>query len=206
MIEQEVSQERWIPIPEQVREIYTQWRPTPMYRAYGLEKALDTPAHIYYKYEGVSPAGSHKPNTAVAQAFYNKEEGVKRISTETGAGQWGSALSYACQLFGVGCEVYMVRISYDQKPYRKLMMNTWGAEVIPSPSDRPKRGGRFSPKTPTRREASALQFPKPWSVPQPTPTRSTHWVACSIMCSRTRPSWGKKRSNKWRKRASFPTS
>ncbi|MBW2377336.1 MAG: TrpB-like pyridoxal phosphate-dependent enzyme, partial [Deltaproteobacteria bacterium] len=140
LIEQEVSQERWIPIPEQVRQIYTQWRPTPMFRAYGLEKALDTPAHIYYKYEGISPAGSHKPNTAVAQAFYNKEAGVKRIATETGAGQWGSALSYACQHFGMGCEVYMVRISYDQKPYRKLMMNTWGADVIPSPSNRTEAG------------------------------------------------------------------
>ncbi|MDH3843281.1 MAG: pyridoxal-phosphate dependent enzyme, partial [Myxococcales bacterium] len=114
LIQQEVSEERWIPIPEEVRDIYTRWRPTPLYRAYGLEKALDTPAHIYYKYEGVSPAGSHKPNTAVAQAFYNKEEGVKKIATETGAGQWGSALAFACQLFGLGCEVYMVRISYDQ--------------------------------------------------------------------------------------------
>ncbi len=134
LIEQEVSQERWIPIPEEVRDIYTLWRPSPMYRAHGLEKALDTPAHIYYKYEGVSPAGSHKPNTAVPQAYYNREAGVKQIVTETGAGQWGSALSFACQHFGIGCEVYMVRISYDQKPYRKLMMNTWGAEVIPSPS------------------------------------------------------------------------
>ena len=148
LIEQEVSTERWIEIPDEVREIYTKWRPTPMYRAYGLEKALDTPAHIYYKYEGVSPAGSHKPNTAVPQAYYNKQEGVKRITTETGAGQWGSALSFACQLFDVGCEVYMVRISYDQKPYRKLMMNTWGAEVIASPSDRTEAGRKILSEDP----------------------------------------------------------
>ena len=134
LIMQEVSQERWIDIPEEVQDIYKLWRPTPLYRAHGLEKALDTPAHIYYKYEGVSPPGSHKPNTAVAQAFYNKEEGQTRLSTETGAGQWGSALSFACNLFGLECKVYMVRISYDQKPFRKSMMQAWGAEIVPSPS------------------------------------------------------------------------
>ncbi len=135
LIKQEVSAEKWISIPDEVRNIYSLWRPTPLYRAYELEKALDTPAKIYYKYEGVSPAGSHKPNTAVPQAYYNKMEGVKRISTETGAGQWGSALSFACNLFGIECEVYMVKLSYEHKPYRKVMMNTWGAKVIPSPSD-----------------------------------------------------------------------
>ena len=140
LILQEVSPDKWVPIPEEVRDIYRQWRPTPLYRARSLEKALDTPAKIYYKYEGVSPAGSHKPNTAVAQAYYNKQEGVKRITTETGAGQWGCALAYACNKFGLGCEIYMVRISYEQKPYRKLMMNTWGATVIPSPSDRTQAG------------------------------------------------------------------
>jgi tryptophan synthase beta chain len=134
LIMQEVSQEPWVEIPEEVREIYKLWRPTPLYRARRLEKILDTPAKIYYKYEGVSPAGSHKPNTAVPQAYYNKVEGVKRIVTETGAGQWGSALAFACNLFDMGCEVFMVRISYDQKPYRKLMMNTWGAEVHSSPT------------------------------------------------------------------------
>ena len=134
LIKQEVSTERYIEIPDEVREIYTMWRPTPLYRAHRWEKALDTPAHIYYKYEGVSPAGSHKPNTAVAQVYYNKQEGVKRLSTETGAGQWGSALSFACQAFGIECKVYMVRVSYDQKPYRRLMMQTWGASVVPSPS------------------------------------------------------------------------
>ena len=134
IIKQEVSQERWIDIPEPVRDVYRLWRPTPLYRAHRLEKALGTPARIYYKWEGVSPAGSHKPNTAVAQAYYNHQEGVRRITTETGAGQWGSALSFACQLFGIECKVYMVRVSYDQKPYRRLMMEAWGGKVVPSPS------------------------------------------------------------------------
>jgi tryptophan synthase beta chain len=140
LIMQEVSTDPWVTIPDEVRELYKIWRPTPMFRAYGLEKLLDTPAKIYYKYEGVSPAGSHKPNTAVPQAYYNKQEGVKRITTETGAGQWGSALSFACGLFDMECEVYMVRASYDGKPYRKMMMNTWGASVYPSPSDRTNAG------------------------------------------------------------------
>ena len=134
LIKQEVSKERWIEIPEPVREVYRLWRPSPLYRAHRLEKALQTPAKIFYKYEGVSPAGSHKPNTAVAQVFYNKQEGTKRIATETGAGQWGSALALACQLFDIECKVYMVRISYDQKPYRRNMMETWGAKVVASPS------------------------------------------------------------------------
>ncbi|GFP37989.1 tryptophan synthase beta chain, partial [Candidatus Hakubella thermalkaliphila] len=140
LIMQEVSMERWIPIPEEVREIYKLWRPTPLFRARQLEKALDTPAKIYYKYEGVSGPGSHKPNTAVAQAYYNKAEGIKRLTTETGAGQWGSALAFACNLFGLECTVYMVRISYEQKPYRKSLMNLWGAEVIPSPSQKTQVG------------------------------------------------------------------
>ncbi len=134
LIEQEVSKERYIEIPEPVREIYKLWRPTPLYRARRLEQALQTPAKIFYKYEGVSPAGSHKPNTAVAQAFYNKEAGTKRITTETGAGQWGSALAMACRMFGIELKVYMVRVSYDQKPYRRALMQTWGAHVVPSPS------------------------------------------------------------------------
>jgi tryptophan synthase beta chain len=134
LIKQEVSQERWIEIPDEVRDVYRLWRPTPLYRARRLEKALDTPARIYYKYEGVSPAGSHKPNTAVAQAYYNKREGVQRLSTETGAGQWGSALALACQMFGLACKVYMVKVSYQQKPYRRILMETWGAEVVASPS------------------------------------------------------------------------
>lgn len=134
LIKQEVTTDKYVPIPDEVRNIYSIWRPTPLYRAYNLEKVLDTPAKIYYKYEGTSPTGSHKPNTAVPQAYYNKMEGVKKITTETGAGQWGSALSFACQHFDIDCEVFMVKLSFDHKPYRKVMMNTWGAKVHPSPS------------------------------------------------------------------------
>lgn len=148
LIAQEVSAQREIPIPEPVRDVYRLWRPTPLYRARRLEQALDTPARIYYKYEGVSPAGSHKPNTAVAQAFYNKQAGVRRLATETGAGQWGSALALACRLFDLECTVYMVKVSYEQKPYRKVMMETWGAEVIPSPSPRTNAGRTILAKTP----------------------------------------------------------
>lgn len=148
LIEQEVSMEKWISIPDEVRNIYGLWRPTPLYRAYGLEKALDTPAKIYYKYEGISPSGSHKPNTAVAQAYYNKKEGVKRITTETGAGQWGSALSFACQHFNIDCEVYMVKLSYNHKPYRKSMMNTWGAKVYASPTDLTEAGKKILAQDP----------------------------------------------------------
>jgi len=148
LIKQEVSQERYIDIPEEVREIYRLWRPTTMFRAYRLEKALDTPAKIYYKYEGTSPPGSHKPNTAVAQVYYNKKEGVKRITTETGAGQWGSALSFAGACFDVDIKVYMVRISYDQKPYRKVMMQVWGAQCVPSPSEDTKSGRDMLAKDP----------------------------------------------------------
>jgi tryptophan synthase beta chain len=135
LIRQEVSADREIEIPEPVREAYRLYRPSPLFRARRLEKILDTPAHIYFKYEGVSPAGSHKPNTAIAQAFFNKEEGTKRIATETGAGQWGSALAFADALFGIETKVYMVRASYDQKPYRRILMETYGAQVVPSPSE-----------------------------------------------------------------------
>ena len=148
LIKQEVSTEKWIDIPDEVRNIYSMWRPTPLYRAINLEKALDTPAKIYYKYEGVSPTGSHKPNTAVAQAYYNKQEGVKKITTETGAGQWGSALSFACQHFGIECEVFMVKLSFDHKPYRKVMMNTWGATVHPSPSNTTEIGRKIVAENP----------------------------------------------------------
>jgi tryptophan synthase beta chain len=137
---QEMSQERWINIPEEVREIYRIWRPTPLIRATRLEKALKTPAKIYYKYEGVSPSGSHKPNTAVPQAYYNMKEGKERMATETGAGQWGSALAFGCSTFDVDCTVYMVRISYDQKPYRRVLMETYGAKVYASPSKETKAG------------------------------------------------------------------
>jgi tryptophan synthase beta chain len=140
LIKQEVSQERWIEIPDEIRDVYRLWRPSPLYRARRLEQALGTPARIYYKYEGVSPAGSHKPNTAVAQAYYNKGEGVTRLTTETGAGQWGSALAMACSFFGLQCKVYMVKVSYQQKPYRRVMMETWGAQVVPSPSSDTQAG------------------------------------------------------------------
>jgi tryptophan synthase beta chain len=148
LIEQEVSTERWIDIPEEVLKVLNIWRPSPLVRAYALEEALGTPAKIYYKYEGVSPPGSHKPNTAVAQAYYNKEFGIKRLTTETGAGQWGSALAFACSQFGLECKVYMVRISFDQKPYRKTMMATWGANCVASPSTETKVGRSILEKMP----------------------------------------------------------
>src|SRR6478736_607954 len=143
LIAQQVSAEREIEIPEPVRDAYRLYRPSPLYRAHRLEKVLDTPAHIYYKYEGVSPAGSHKPNTALAQAFYNKEAGVKRLTTETGAGQWGSALAFAGAVFGLDVRVYMVKVSFEQKPYRKALMETWGAECVASPSTETKAGRRI---------------------------------------------------------------
>lgn len=140
LLEQEMSSERWIKIPDEVREIYRLWRPTPLIRAHRLERLLGTPAKIYFKYEGVSPAGSHKPNTAVPQAYYNKLAGTKRIASETGAGQWGSSIALACQMFGLECTIYMVKVSYGQKPYRKSMMELWGAEVLASPSPRTNAG------------------------------------------------------------------
>ena len=140
LVMQEVSTERWIPIPDPVREVLTLWRPSPLYRAHRLEKALNTPAKIYYKNEAVSPAGSHKPNTAVAQAYYNQQAGIKRLATETGAGQWGCSLALAGQMFGLDIRVYMVKISYEQKPYRRSMMQTWGAEVFASPTDMTESG------------------------------------------------------------------
>jgi len=140
LIEQEVSPERWIPIPDEVLRIYQLWRPSPLHRARNLEAALKTPARIYYKNESVSPAGSHKPNTAIPQAYYNKAAGIKRLATETGAGQWGCALSLACNFFSLECTVYMVKVSYHQKPYRRSLMHIWGASVYPSPTDRTQAG------------------------------------------------------------------
>jgi tryptophan synthase beta chain len=148
LIEQEVSQERWIDIPEEVLSILYRWRPTPLHRAYALEKALGTPARIYYKNESVSPPGSHKPNTAVPQAWYNKQFGIKKLTTETGAGQWGSALAFACSLIGLECKIFMVRISFDQKPFRKIMMQTWGGKCIPSPSNETQAGRDILAKIP----------------------------------------------------------
>lgn len=148
LISQEMSQERWIDIPEPVLEKYLIWRPTPLRRAVNLERYLNTPARIYYKDEGVSPPGSHKPNTAIPQAYFNKLDGTKKICTETGAGQWGSALAFATSLFGIECEVYMVRVSYNQKPYRRIMMETWGATCIPSPSEKTETGRSILAKNP----------------------------------------------------------
>jgi len=148
LIEQEASTERWIDIPEEVLEKLLLWRPTPLQRAYALEKFLNTPAKIYFKDEGTSPAGSHKPNTAVAQAYYNREFGIKRLTTETGAGQWGSALSLGCSLFGLECKVYMVRVSFQQKPYRKMLMRLWGANCIPSPSEETNFGKKVLQEDP----------------------------------------------------------
>ncbi|MBW1951780.1 MAG: TrpB-like pyridoxal phosphate-dependent enzyme [Deltaproteobacteria bacterium] len=148
LIKQEVSQERWIDIPDEVRRIYRLWRPSPLHRARRLEAELKTPARIYYKNESVSPPGSHKPNTAVAQAYYNKQAGVRRLTTETGAGQWGSALSFACKCFDLECRVYMVKVSYFQKPYRRSLIHIWGAEVFPSPTDMTNSGRAILAKDP----------------------------------------------------------
>ncbi len=148
LIKQEMSMEREIPIPAEVRDIYTMWRPSPLYRAHRLEKFLKTPAKIFYKWEGVSPPGSHKPNTAVAQAYYNVKEGTERITTETGAGQWGSSLAFACKMFDLQCKVYMVRCSFEQKPYRKIMMKTWGAECVASPSRDTEAGRKILAEDP----------------------------------------------------------
>lgn len=149
ILAQEFSQDRWIEIPEEVREVYRLWRPTPLFRAVRLERELKTPAKIYYKYEGVSPPGSHKPNTAVAQAYYNMKEGIQRLATETGAGQWGSALAFGCMLFGLKCTVYMVKVSYQQKPYRRIMMESYGADVYASPSEHTEAGRRILKEDPS---------------------------------------------------------
>lgn len=156
IIGQEISQERWINIPDEVREVYRIWRPTPLFRALGLEKALKTPAKIYYKYEGTSPAGSHKVNSAVPQAYYNMKEGITRVTTETGAGQWGSALSFAAGMFGLEATVYMVRASYDQKPYRKMMMNAYGATVYASPSMQTTAGRKVLEEDPNNKGALGI--------------------------------------------------
>jgi tryptophan synthase beta chain len=167
LIKQEVSQERYIDIPEEIQTIYNLWRPTTLFRAHRLEKLLGTPAKIFYKYEGSSPPGSHKPNTAVAQAYYNKKEGIKRITTETGAGQWGSSLAFACKLFDIECKVYMVKISYNQKPYRRLMMETWGAKCVASPSMDTKAGRDMLAKDPNNNGSLGLPSAKPSKIASP---------------------------------------
>jgi len=179
LIKQEMSPERYIDIPEEVREIYRLWRPTTLFRARRLEKALKTPAKIYYKYEGSSPPGSHKPNTAIAQAYYNKKEGVNRITTETGAGQWGSALAFAGAVFNIDVKVYMVRISYDQKPYRKIMMQTWGAECVPSPSTHTKAGRAILKQDPNSPGSLGLAISE--AVEEAVSRDDTHYSLGSVL-------------------------
>ncbi len=179
LIEQEVSRERFIRIPEEVREIYRLWRPTPLFRARRLEKALGTPARIYYKYEGVSPAGSHKPNSAVPQAFYNQQAGIKRLATETGAGQWGSSLAMACSMFGLECTVYMVKVSFTQKPYRKSLMQLFGAKVIPSPSPETQAGRAILAQEPE--SAGSLGIAISEAVEDAATHADTHYALGSVL-------------------------
>ncbi len=181
LIEQEVSTQRWIDIPEKVLEIYSMWRPSPLYRAKRLEALLDTPARIYFKNEGVSPAGSHKPNTAIAQAYYNKEFGIKRLTTETGAGQWGSALSFACALIGLECKVYMVRISFDQKPFRRLMMETWGGKCIPSPSTETNAGRQILEENPDTPGSLGIAISEAVEAAVSDPTGETRYSLGSVL-------------------------
>jgi tryptophan synthase beta chain len=181
LIEQEVSQKRWIDIPEEVLEILYRWRPSPLHRATFLEKALKTPARIYFKNEGVSPAGSHKPNTAVPQAWYNKQSGIERLTTETGAGQWGSALSFACSLIGLQCKVFMVRISFDQKPFRKLMMQVWGGECIASPSTQTKAGRDILAKDPNTPGSLGIAISEAIEEAVTDPTGKTRYTLGSVL-------------------------
>lgn len=181
ILEQEMSGERYIDIPEPVLEILAKWRPSPLHRAFGLERALKTPARIYFKNESVSPAGSHKPNTAVAQAYYNKIAGVKHVTTETGAGQWGSALSFACAQFGLTCRVYMVKVSYEQKPFRKVMMAAWGGECIPSPSGRTKAGRAALAKDPDCPGSLAIAISEAVEDAVSDPTGSTKYSLGSVL-------------------------
>lgn len=182
LIEQEVSQERWIDIPEEVSQILKQWRPSPLIRAYELEEALGTPAKIYYKNESVSPAGSHKPNTAVPQAWYNKQFGIKKLTTETGAGQWGSALSYACaQLGGIECKVFMVRVSFDQKPFRKIMMQTWGGQCVASPSMETQAGRDILAQFPDTPGSLGIAISEAVEAAVTDPTGGTRYALGSVL-------------------------
>ena len=186
LILQEVSEEPEIAIPEEVLDIYRLWRPTPLYRAHRLERAVGTRSRIFYKYEGVSPAGSHKPNTAVAQAFYNKQEGRTRLATETGAGQWGSALAFACKLLGLECKVYMVRVSYDQKPFRRSLIQTWGAEVVASPSPDTKSGRAILAEHPDSPGSLGIAISEAVEDAAGARTPRTRSAACSTTCCSTR--------------------
>ena len=194
LILQEVSSDRYIPIPDEVQDIYRLWRPSPLYRAHRLEKALGTPARIYYKYEGVSPAGSHKPNTAVPQVYYNAKAGIRKLTTETGAGQWGTALAFACALFDVECEVWQVGASYDAKPYRRTLIETFGGTVHRSPSQLTSAGRSFPADHPGR---WASRSPRRSRWP-PIPTPSTPSARCSITCCCTRRSSARRRCCSWR--------
>ena len=178
LILQEVSTEREIAIPEEILDVLRLWRPTPLHRAHRLERAIGTRSRIYYKNESVSPAGSHKPNTAVAQAYYNAKAGRTRIATETGAGQWGSSMALASQLFGLECKVYMVRVSYDQKPYRRMMMESWGASVVPSPSPDTNAGRQMLEASPDSPGVSASRSRRPSRMPPPARTRATRSARC----------------------------
>ncbi len=179
LVEQEMSTERWIDIPPEVLDIYAVWRPTPLIRAVFLEEYLDTPAKIYYKYEGISPAGSHKPNTAVAQAYYNSKEGIKRLTTETGAGQWGSSLAFATQYFGIETVVYMVKVSYEQKPYRRILMETWGAKVIPSPSPYTDSGKKILEEDPNNPGSLGIAISE--AVEEALKREDTHYSLGSVL-------------------------
>ena len=181
LIEQEVSSQRWIDIPEEVLELLCLWRPSPLYRARRLEAALKTPARIYYKNEGVSPAGSHKPNTAVAQAWYNKQFGIKRLTTETGAGQWGSALAFACALLGLECKVFMVRISYEQKPYRRLMMEAWGGTCVASPSPETQAGRDILARYPDTPGSLGIAISEAIEAAVTDPTGKTRYSLGSVL-------------------------
>ena len=186
LILQEVSQDAEVPIPDAVRDVYRLWRPTPLYRAHRLEAALGTRSRIFYKYEGTSPAGSHKPNTAIAQAYFVKESGRKRIATETGAGQWGSAVALAAQFFGLECKVYMVKVSYEQKPYRRSMMETWERASSPARPRTQTRAAQCSRPTPPRPGAWASRSRRRSRTQRSTTTRPTRSAACSTTCSCTR--------------------
>src|SRR5690606_25451494 len=179
VIEQEVSAERWIPIPEPVREVYRLWRPSPLFRAHRLEAALGTPAKIFYKYEGSSPAGSHKPNTAVAQAYYNRQAGITRLTTETGAGQWGSSLALAGRMFGLDVRVYMVKVSYEQKPYRRSMMQAWGAEVLASPTNVTEAGRKVLAADPA--SAGSLGIAISEAVEEAAGRKDTNYALGSVL-------------------------
>lgn len=179
LIEQEVSTQRWIDIPEEVLEIYSLWRPTPLRRAKRLEEYLNTPAKIFFKDESVSPPGSHKPNTAIPQAYYNKREGIKRLATETGAGQWGSSLSFACNLFGLECTVYMVKVSYNQKPYRRILMETWGGKVIPSPSNLTNAGREVLKRDPDNPGSLGIAISE--AVEDAATSSDTHYALGSVL-------------------------